>query len=437
MNILFCKNNFAGPISGADEIAVNYAVELNGAGHQTAVLLVQPPLNSDPLAARLRAAGIPLVALASPKFTASLAFGRKIAIRAMRAFSPARRLILTNSRKIVFDLLQRYHDAFCEYLDEYKPSIVHVITPDPGAIMLITAAHSMGIPVVYQEVGIPFDPPGFEDVYQRFVSVLPLCSEIAALSPLLAKEMNFKLPHLREPLVLPLISSDVTNGALESAYQSETVRFGFAARLEHLKGPIQLVEGFKITHRSQPKVELKLAGQGSLRQQINLKLRKCGLEKKSSFVGTYTTVEERNRFMQDIDVFVLPSFTEGTPNAIIEAMAHGKPIIATKVGGIPDLVSKDTGFLVTPGDVKELGEAMTKLASDAELRKSMGKAARERYEQLFTPHVVLPLLTDFYKRVLNNGEIIKNSQALLTVESCHPWAPQAGNINAIAMHTGQ
>ncbi len=188
MKILLSKNSFAGPISGADEIAVNYAAELKAAGHEAAVLLVQPPAAGDPLAARLCAAGIELTSLASPRFTASLAAGRKLALAAMRAFSPARKVLRSNSRRIVHDLLQRYHDAFCEHLARRRPDVVHVITPDPGAVMLIRAAHSAGVPVVYQEVGTPFHPPGFEEVYERFVKVLPLCSEVATLSPALARD---------------------------------------------------------------------------------------------------------------------------------------------------------------------------------------------------------------------------------------------------------
>src|SRR5215216_653515 len=116
MRILLCKNSFAGPISGADEIVVNYATGLKAAGHEVSVLLIQPPAEGDPLAARLAAAGVPLSALASPRFTASLAAGRRLALAAMRAFSPAQKVLRSNSRRIVHDLLQRYHDDFCEQL---------------------------------------------------------------------------------------------------------------------------------------------------------------------------------------------------------------------------------------------------------------------------------------------------------------------------------
>jgi glycosyltransferase involved in cell wall biosynthesis len=425
MKILFCKNSFAGPISGADEIAVTYAVQLKAAGQSTGMLLVHPPASHDPLVARLRDADVPLTTLASPALTASLAAGRKLAIRAMRACSPANGLIRSNSRKLVFDLLQRYHGPCCEYLRLNPPDLIHVMTPDPGAVMLIRAAHQTGIPVIYQEVGIPFHPPGFEEVYERFVSVLPLCTDVAVLSPGLAQELRRAVPQLAPARVLPLISQD-HNGASAPNLVSERVTFGFAARLEHLKGPLRLIEAFRIAQQAQFKIELKIAGDGSQRKDILDVTRRLGLANKCHLVGIYMTPEERSQFMHGIDVFVLPSLTEGTPNAIIEAMAHAKPIIATAVGGVPDVVNDESGILVPPDDGEALTAAMVRLAADAQLRRRMGLAARKRYEQFFTPRVVLPLLVDFYERVVdrhsagenggsNNGQ---RSHARLI----HPWS---------------
>jgi glycosyltransferase involved in cell wall biosynthesis len=443
MKILLSKNSFAGPISGADEIAVNYAAELKAAGHEAAVLLVQPPAAGDPLAARLLGAGVELTSLASPRFTASLAAGRKLALAAMRAFSPARKVLRSNSRRIVHDLLQRYHDAFREHLARRRPDVVHVITPDPGAVMLIRAAHAAGVPVVYQEVGTPFHPPGFEEVYERFVKVLPLCSEVATLSPQLARELQRAVPSLaREPRVIPLIapdaadSSDSSDEVPRGARRADSpVRFGFASRLEHLKGPLQFVEGAAAAHRAHPNMELKVAGEGSQRQQVVAALRRHGLAGKCRMVGTYTTLGARSRFMRDVDVFVHPSYTEGTPNAVIEAMAHGLPVVATAVGGLPDFVTEDCGILVPAGDAEALGEAMKTVAGDAALRRSMGIAAREQYRRLFTSEAVMPLLTDFYGRVIAAHGAQKNGRAAALASKAskeirHPWAAGAGAAEA-------
>ena len=426
MKVLFCKNSFAGPLSGADEIAVNYALELKAAGHSTSVLLVHPPTNNDPLAARVRAAKVPLDTLASTTFSTSLAAGRKLAIRAMRAWAPASTLIRSNSRKIVFDLLQRYQGACCEYLRRTQPDVVHVMTPDPGAVMLIRAAHEVGIPVVYQEVGIPFHPPGFEEVYERFLTVLPLCTSVAALSPGLARELRRAVPQLSRADVIPLITQD-HNGASSPSIASDRVTFGFAARLEYLKGPVQLIEAFRIAHQTQSNMEVKIAGDGSQRNEILDLTRRIGLADKCHLIGIYKTLKDRSQFMHSIDVFVLPSLTEGTPNAIIEAMSHGKPIIATAVGGIPDVVSEEVGILVPPNDVKALANAMSLLAGDVDLRQRMGIAARKKYEQLFTPPVVVPMLLDLYERVTdkhsaNNGSNGPNNGHRPRAPLDHPWS---------------
>ena len=423
MKILFCKNNFAGPISGADEIAVIYATELKQAGHATSLLLVQKPSNDDPLAARLRVAGVRLDTLASQAFSTSVTTARRLAIRAMRTFTPASSLIISNSRKVMFNLLQYYHDACCEYLKRTRPDVVHVLTPDPGAVMLIRAAHESKIPVVYHEVGIPFHPPGFEDVYRRFVSVLPLCTEVAVLSPSLAQDFRGVLSGIAPAKVLPLISLD-HNGTARPQCAREAVRFGFAARLEHLKGPLRLLEAFSIAHEIHPQMELRVAGEGSQRSEFIAGSQRLGLAQKCHLVGVYKTLKDRSEFLHSIDAFVLPSLTEGTPNVIIEAMAHAKPIIATAVGGVPDLVTPDVGILVPPDDNQGLAAAMARMAADVDLRRRMGAAARRRYEQLFTPEAVVPVLLDFYEQVIHrhstNGQAGTNGHRRLT-ELSHPW----------------
>jgi glycosyltransferase involved in cell wall biosynthesis len=421
MKILFCKNTLSGRVSGADEIIATYAIELHNAGYPTSILLVQPPVAGDPLAVRLDRSGVPVSSLASPAFRSSLAAGREVAIGLMNSLSPMGGLIRSNSRKIVFYLLQRYHSACCEYLISNKPDVVHVLTPDPGAVMLIHAAHTVGIPVVYQEVGMPFHPPGFEEVYERFATVLPLCSKVAALSPRLAEEMGRVFPYLDELFVLPLISRQDVNGEIKLT-RGETICFGFAGRLEHLKGPLRFLEAFAVARQIHPDINCKIAGEGSQHSLILASIQKLKMENHSQLIGVYTSARERSLFMQSIDVFVLPSLTEGTPNAMIEAMAHGKPVVATDVGGIPDVVSEEVGILVPPSDHQALGDAMARLAKDAGLRKRMGHAARRKYEQIFAPNVVLPLLLEFYQRAIDGHGAGNYGAEKPPKDVSHPWS---------------
>jgi glycosyltransferase involved in cell wall biosynthesis len=136
------------------------------------------------------------------------------------------------------------------------------------------------------------------------------------------------------------------------------------------------------------------------------------------FVGQYSEPLGRTAFMESLDVFVLPSFAEGTPNGVIEAMAHGVPVIASTVGGIPDIVDAASGILVPPGDAHALAQAMSQLAQDPQRRKQMGQAARDRYEKLFEPAAVLPLLLKTYGRLAGNGHgAIAGSNGHF-----HPWS---------------
>jgi len=135
------------------------------------------------------------------------------------------------------------------------------------------------------------------------------------------------------------------------------------------------------------------------------------------FVGSYDGTVGCSAFMRTLDVFVLPSFAEGTSKSVIEAMSHGLPIITTNVGGSPDLLTPSAGILVPPGDSSALADAMQFLASDPALRKRMGQAARDRYLQLFAPDAVLSMLVGTYSRLTSTNGHEGNSS-----NGKHPWA---------------
>lgn len=426
MRIIFGKGSFQGPISGADEILTASATHLQRAGHTVSVLLLYPPALTDQYYLRLRDAGVSVSSVASSGVNGSISVGRKLARGLLESFPASQGVVRRRSQEVSSRIAFRYYDQCRLYFEHTRADLVHVITPDWGGMVMIRAAHDAAIPVLYQEVGTPFHPPGFETYYQRFTSVLPLCAEVAALSPQLATECREKLPAVNVS-VLPILIDDKFDREAASAHRraERHVTFGFAARLEHLKGPLVLIDAFAKARRTLPESKLEIAGSGSLKRRLLARAKAHGISGLCEFPGVYTTVEEKGGFMQSLDVFVLPSLTEGTPNGIIEAMAYGLPVISTTVGGIPDLVSDETGILVAPDDVEALAQAMIRLAQDPHLRERMGRAARKQYEKLFSPHLTLPLMLDTYRRITNgNGHhpahVPPNGNGLL-----HPWA----NIN--------
>ncbi len=95
-----------------------------------------------------------------------------------------------------------------------------------------------------------------------------------------------------------------------------------------------------------------------------------------------TPPREVARLMRQSDILVLPSYTEGSPNVVKEAMASGLPVIGTRVGGVPDLVSDgETGLLYEPGDIEALRDCLLKLLKDEDLRVEMGRLSKKKLEQ--------------------------------------------------------
>jgi glycosyltransferase involved in cell wall biosynthesis len=420
MKIVFCKGQILGPISGADETLVNYATQLRKAGHNVEVLLMYFPSPEDPHYLRLLEADVHVSGVASDLAQTSLVRGRRYFHKLLRSAPFAQRFVRGGARRVVTGLSARYYERCRAYFEKSRADLIHVITPDPAAMVMIRAGHDAGIPVIYQELGTPYHPPGFESYYREFVSVLPLCTEIVALSPMLAEQCREKLPKIKALSVLPILTDEVSNGRKLHGAVSNGVTFGFAARMEKLKGTTVLMEAFGAASLKSPGICLKVAGDGSQRRMMSERAGSLDVSDHYHYVGIYTRPEERWDFMQSLDVFVMPSFTEGTPNSIIEAMSQGKPIIASGVGGIPDVVNAESGILVPPGDMKALSEAILRLAQDAELRVRMGEAARARYQKLFSPKAALPMIGETYRRVAagNGADIPTNGNGNT---HSHPW----------------
>ncbi len=420
MRILLCKGQFMGPISGADETLVTYATQLRAANHQPSVLLMYPHAADDPYYERLNDAGVPVRAVASIAMQTSLSAGRRLAGGFLRAFPSSQNLVRRRAHKISSRMAGRYYMECRDYFARCRADVVHVMTPDPSAVVMIKAARESGIPVLYQELGTPYHPPAFAAYYEQFVSALPHCSEMAALSPILRRQCREQLPYKLPLSVLPVITEDLLVGSEPQRKSHDRVTFGFAARLEHLKGPLVLIEAFADMCGRFVNSALQIAGIGSERQRAVERAEAAGIADRCNFIGAYTSMEEKSAFMRSLDVFVLPSLTEGTPNCIVEAMSCGVPVIASAIGGVADMLTPETGLLVPPGEPGALADAMSRLAADPSLRVSMGRAARRRYEEIFSPAAVLPLMLNTYRRVAATREL-KAAIVPSLGTNLHPW----------------
>ncbi len=139
------------------------------------------------------------------------------------------------------------------------------------------------------------------------------------------------------------------------------------------KGMAELVDAWSRVRTTGWRLIIAGPGEASYRQSLLERCEAAGIE----FTGELGH-EHAMGMLASADALVLPSYTEGFPNVVLEAMERGKAIVATAVGGIPEMLSDGCGLLVTPGDRDELANALKRIVNDGELRAQMGQRARAR-----------------------------------------------------------
>jgi glycosyltransferase involved in cell wall biosynthesis len=425
MKIALCKTGFAGPVSGADETLVTYAIALHERGCDVRVVLLYRCHENDQYYVRLKNAGVSVEFI----ITRSTLYETLRTIRDLLAsllfiiflIPGGERWLRQAWQSLIAFTTRRHYRSCLNFFKALRSDVLHVFTPDAGAVVMIRAGKELGIPVLYHELGTSNHRPELGRYYRRLERVLPLCTEVAALSPRLALEWSARFPFLNNVSVVPLIIERSQTFNLFSRLQgdSKLVVFGFAARFEEGKGPLIFLDALAQVNHKKRLALGRLAGTGTELRKVKARARQLALNEALEFVGHYSEPLGRGAFMNSLEVFVLPSLAEGTPNCVIEAMAHGLPIIATSVGGIPDIVNAECGILVPPGNADALADAMQLLARDPALRAAMGAAARRRYEKLFSPQAVLPVMLQTYARVTRNGHELGLPLSENGLQ--HPW----------------
>ncbi len=157
---------------------------------------------------------------------------------------------------------------------------------------------------------------------------------------------------------------------------------GVIARLETTKGIHILLEAFGQLSKTYPEIHLEIVGTGSQEAQYHSFVTQNNLANQVTFAGYQTNVAA---YLNYFDLLVIPSLHETHPLVLLEGISFGKPIIATRVGGIPEvIIDKKNGLLIEPGNVTELTKALVELIEDQELRAVLGLKARETYQKEYT-----------------------------------------------------
>jgi L-malate glycosyltransferase len=172
---------------------------------------------------------------------------------------------------------------------------------------------------------------------------------------------------------------------------------GNVAALVPHKGQRHLIDAAKTVVQQVPDARFVIAGEGELRPALERQIKESHLEKHVLLAGFRPDVLSVHKAF---DIFVMSSVTEGLGTSLLDAMAAGKPIVATRTGGIPEVVADgETGLLVAPRDHDALAEAVVCLLTDAELRRRMGEAGRARARALFSAEGMVQNTLHLYQRV--------------------------------------
>lgn len=161
---------------------------------------------------------------------------------------------------------------------------------------------------------------------------------------------------------------------------SDTAKGLFLGSVGHRKGTFDLIEAVGMIKSNGVRLKTWIAGyeerKGYLDQAREL-IRKLEIENDCELLGMVIG-EKKEKLLQEADMFILPSYNEGLPIAVLEALSVGLPIISTPVGGIPEVVKDGyNGFLIQPGDIKALADKLALLSNDGALRNAMGQRSRE------------------------------------------------------------
>lgn len=160
---------------------------------------------------------------------------------------------------------------------------------------------------------------------------------------------------------------------------------GLVARIVPHKGHMDFIEAAKAVAGEFPSLRILIVGrpEGGYEKAVEEKIRACGLGPRARVFQYDGNIFD---IMGVLDLYALPSYSESLPNAVVEAMAMGKPVIATRITGLPEaVIDGETGFLVAPGDIGALAAKLRLLLSDPGLRERMGRAGREFAGRRFSP----------------------------------------------------
>ncbi|MGR6033895.1 MAG: TIGR03088 family PEP-CTERM/XrtA system glycosyltransferase [Candidatus Nitrosoglobus sp.] len=288
-------------------------------------------------------------------------------------------------------------------LHSIKPDIVH--TRNLAALEMQGPAALAGVRIrIHGEHGWDVHDPEGKNWRYRWLRRLhrPLIHQYIALSQPIVNYLHknvgvspLRIRHIYNGVDTERFHPKRDRSVLPAGFANEdSLVIGTVGRLELIKDQITLARAFvNLVHRvsgGENYLRFVIVGEGSLRPQIEALITEAGIAHLVWLAGERTDVPA---LLQAMDIFILPSLAEGISNTILEAMATGLPVVATDVGGNPELVADTlTGFLVPAANPQAISEVLASYAHNQELIREHGRAARQRAVEKFG---IKPMVTHY------------------------------------------
>lgn len=366
LRVAFCIDGMG--VGGTEMNAVRTAERLDRGRFELLVVALD---GEGPLRARYAAAGIPVE---------SFPIGRLVGLRTLRQGLRVRRFLAARGVDVV-----HCHDM-------YSNAFVAPWARAAGAALVTSRrwgpferrSHALANRLAYRiSHAVLANSPGVA----ALVRAEGIPASRIAVVPNFVDDVAFDAPSAAERA-----ASRVALGVPEGA-----VVVGVVANLTPIKDHATLLRGLARVSPARPELHAVLVGGGPLRESLEGLARELGVADRVHFAGPRPHLPNLHHLF---DLSTLTSVSEGFPNSIVEAMAAGRAVVATRVGGVADAVAEgETGLLVPPGDHGALAAALDSLVRDPARRARMGERARERAASRYSADVAIGALESVYARV--------------------------------------
>jgi len=297
------------------------------------------------------------------------------------------------------------HLHFWQLMRRLRPTVLH--TYNLAALEYAFTAAVAGVPVrIHAEHGRDASDPEGLNPKHNFLRrrIAPFVDRFIPVSADLNRWLKdvVRIPAAKTLFIKNGVDTDKYapggTAAADAPWGPDDIVIGTVARVQDVKNHRLLVEALARLRVSHPqaaaRVKLAIVGDGPLLPAVRRQVADLGLQDAVWLPGARADVKD---LLHTFTVFALPSLAEGTPVSMLEAMACGLPVVASRVGGIPEVVDDGVqGLLVPVGDADALAQALARYAFDPALRARHGRAARARVEERFSMRAMLSAYGDLY-----------------------------------------